>query len=597
MRFLPLLLTVLLLSGCTANSPSEAVMATEPVGYYAPDSPLEMSTQGALRVYPLEETNAYGLRPFGEDLLLFAQEETTCLTVLTGDQLIPKAQLSLPFVLSAQDPSIQLFPDGMRYFDPTKRELVLLDSELNIRHTIAAPEDLVGTPLLSADGNTLYYCTANAVRAWDLESGIRRCIKDMAYEVQSVTGLHCSDSVIQCTITDNGRQRTLFLSAEDGRSQKEFSGDIHVETVGNDYYAVFPNGSVQGLAFGAEEGYALTPRVLDSETFFLPNQRCAVSLSEASMEYYRLSDGRRTAAIQWESDVAPDAVCGSGGYVYLLTYEDGYGCPVILRWDLSRSAVSDDTCYTGPYYSAEHPDEEGLLYCQTYANLLGQRYGIQIKVGKAAAAAEPWDYDFESEYLVPVLENALRNLEQQLSHYPEQVLSETAAHFSSLTICLVRSITGSPESGSLDMATGVQFFDGTDAYVAIAMGEYAQQAFYHELFHAMETHLLTRPTALDRWEELNPNGFKYDYSYLTNKNREAGIYLRQSDRAFIDTYSMSYPKEDKARVMEYAMLPGMDALFQSPIMQAKLRALSDGIREGFDLEDCEEVFLWEQYLE
>ena len=46
---------------------------------------------------------------------------------------------------------------------------------------------------------------------------------------------------------------------------------------------------------------------------------------------------------------------------------------------------------------------------------------------------------------------------------------------------------------------------------------------------------------------------------------------------------MSFEKEDRARIMEYAMTPGHEDLFQSPYMQAKLRQLCLGIREAFGM--------------
>jgi hypothetical protein len=60
---------------------------------------------------------------------------------------------------------------------------------------------------------------------------------------------------------------------------------------------------------------------------------------------------------------------------------------------------------------------------------------------------------------------------------------------------------------------------------------------------------------------------------------------------------MSFPKEDRARIMEYAMLPGNEGMFRASVMQAKLKKLCLGIREAFELEDAPEVFLWEQYLD
>ena len=59
---------------------------------------------------------------------------------------------------------------------------------------------------------------------------------------------------------------------------------------------------------------------------------------------------------------------------------------------------------------------------------------------------------------------------------------------------------------------------------------------------------------------------------------------------------MSYPKEDRARILEYAMTPGHSEYFRSPQMQAKLSQLCQGIREAYGLKKQKEAFLWEQYL-
>ena len=59
---------------------------------------------------------------------------------------------------------------------------------------------------------------------------------------------------------------------------------------------------------------------------------------------------------------------------------------------------------------------------------------------------------------------------------------------------------------------------------------------------------------------------------------------------------MSFPKEDRARIMEYAMLSGNQELFRGQIMQEKLKTLCQGIREAYGLKKSSETFLWEQYL-
>ena len=184
-----------------------------------------------------------------------------------------------------------------------------------------------------------------------------------------------------------------------------------------------------------------------------------------------------------------------------------------------------------------------------------------------------------------------------LSRYPKALLTETAAHFDSLKLCLVQSVTGIAGENSLSTATGIQFLNGSDAHVVLAAGEYMEQALYHELFHVMETHILSHSSALDRWNELNPAGFSYDLDHSANARRNSGVYLDTETRAFIDTYSMSFPREDRARIFEYAMLEDSGHLFASKIMQQKLRAICTGIREAYGLEKSKDIFPWEQYLQ
>ena len=359
----------------------------------------------------------------------------------------------------------------------------------------------------------------------------------------------------------------------------------------------------QALLFGEGEQppLALTPGEITADCVFLPRRNGAVSVfaagsRELRLDYYDLDSGVRRAALTLETDSRPLDLEGTSGGVYILIYSGDYGCDAIYRWDFGGTDVEDPAVCTGPYYTAQSPDLEGLARCQAYAAELSQRFGVEILVWKDAVAEQPWDYDLEPEYLVSVIQRELKLLEQRLSYYPGNILPDTASHFTGLRICLVRAITGTAESGSLDSATGLQFLIGTDAYVALAAGEYSDRALYHELFHVMETHILNESIAFDQWDALNPAGFSYDYDYRANAQRDAGVYLEGENRAFVDTYSMSFPKEDRARIMEYAMLSGNQELFRGQIMQEKLKTLCQGIREAYGLKKSSETFLWEQYL-
>ncbi len=593
----------LLLCGCgqnatalrTVSQEAAATTTTPASGLYDVGSNLEQQTQGAVRTYPLDITDARDLWVFDGGILVFSGEDTT-LTLLTGENLAISARLSLDFPLSAQDPSLQSHGDALSYFDSVSQETVVLDSSLTPVTHIPAPQGLSGTPVLSRDRNTLYYCTSRGLFAWDLESSIHRTVKEMTYPGQSVLGLAAKDTVIQC-ITDTGCQ---FIAADTGRLVKEWHGGIQLQTVGDFFCASFPLGFETALVFGTEENARILLPEQPGDSFFLSRNQALVCASQSgknalTLDYYSLESGRRLSRLQLETSVFPHAFTGEDGYLYLLTEGPTYDCDVIYRWDPTQMPVNEITDYTAAYLL--DPQEADLAQCQAYAQALSAKYGIEILIGKAAVKTQPWDFHLEAETQSSILLRELQLLEARLADYPPSVLSDTAGDFSSLKLCLVRSATGSAASGSVGNATGVQFLEGSDAYVAIVCGRFSQQALYHELFHAMQTHIFTYSIAFDQWETLNPSGFQYDYSYSANAVRDSGIYLQGESRCFIDTYSMSFPKEDRARIFESAMLPGMEACFESQAMQAKLATLCAGIREAYGLEDAPEIFRWEQYLE
>ena len=609
-KALCLLLTCLLLGGCSASPTPESSAPTvqtvpaepEASALYVPEHPLEQAAPGALRIYPLRQ-KAHGLLAMGSNLIALCGGVTTVLTLLTGEDLAVHAGAELDFHLSQDAPSLRIHNESLSYYDPVRRETVILNDRLKDVSRIAAPEGLVGSPILSADRTTLYYCTSTAIRAWNLETGIRRCVKELSYASQELTGLHQEDTILQCRIVKDGEERTLFLAADTGRLLHEVHGNVALDIQGSGYYASVPEGSVRLQLFGqaGQKAQLLTPGDIYAECHYLENQRRLITVSRQKspvLDCYDLDSGLRVASLTIAGDyefVSLTACDEDAVYLLLRDREDS---GILCRWDIfaDASCTGDTQRYVGPRYTEDTPDSAALARCQMEAARLGEKYGIQVLVWKDPLEVMPWDYEFAPEYLAPVLSRELSELDKRLSYFPPEILRGIREHFSSLTICLVRSIQGSPESGSLEEATGVQFYQDGGAYIAIAAGQYAQRALYHELYHVMETRLLTESTALDRWDALNPDGFSYDLDYTANQERSGDEFLQPDTRAFIDTYSMSYPKEDRARILECAMCDGNEALFSSSKMQAKLRCLSRAIREAYGLKQSTEVFRWEQYL-
>lgn len=445
---------------------------------------------------------------------------------------------------------------------------MVLDQTLSEIRRIAAPRDMTGVPILSGDGKTLYYCTATALRCWDLEGGNRRLLRDFAVTGQTLAGLLAGDTLAVCARSG----RTLLVSTRDGRLKYDEEADLDARN--GIWYAALRQDQL--LLFG--EGpqsvrQATTPDLGPAR--FLPRLHGAVSQGTSGLRYFDLSTGLSSELLSLAGPVLQ--IEGDRGSVYILARDPAYDSPVLYRW---VPTLSGENCLS-PY-----PDQD-LTSCRSLAEAMGKRYGLRILIGEDAAG--PWDYDLTPEPLAPITARALELVDKGLSCYPETMLSDALAPFSSLTISLVRSIAGVPGSGGVAAADGLQFFQGTDAFIVLAAGPRTEAEVHHELFHVMETRLLTSSTALDQWDNLNPAGFTYGYG--------SPEYLQGEERAFVDEYSMTLPKEDRARILEAAMTPGNAELFRSPILQEKLKALCHGLREAYGLKTAPEAFLWEQYLE
>ena len=620
-RLIPLLLSLLLLCGCgtapvqeTNAAPTQAptypaVDPTEPGGSYDPDSAVEKETAGAVRAYTISISGAYGMACMGEDVVVFSGADSTTLTKVSGENLYVTAAAHLDRKIDPEDTSVSVSEKGVSYYSRDRHAMVLLDTSLKEVGTIPLPEDVVGEPLMTADRKYVYYCTAGSVRELTVETGISRMLKEMTYPVQRVESVLLGGTVLECSLSDGDDElRTLFLSTEYGQTLWEGEGNIPVTGYGDAWYAILPDGVMDAFVYGGAgmDEQMLIPEDFTASGIYLEAANCLVTVSSledplgVELNCYDLATGLRTSALLLEGSSEPlyMDVCESTGEIFVLCQDLASGHLTLYRWDPAALPTGDELIYSGHHYTLENPDTEGLAECTVYAQHIGSQYGVEVLIGADAAAVSPWNYALAAEYQVPVLKRELAKLDQLLSVYPEGMLRSAAAGANDgvMRICLVRQITGTPESGSLETTGGVCYWADGGLYIALAMGQDMQSVLYHEMYHALENRLLSDSDACYDWEYLNPDGFDYDYNYTDYLTREDSPYLADDTRYFINAYSMTFPAEDRAMILEYAMEPGNEAYFQTDAMQAKLKAICVGIREAYGLEKSPETFLWEQYL-
>lgn len=619
-RYLLILLVVLTLTGCAEDSPGQTMTTAAPSetttapleepGLYDPDSLTEKQTKGAVRSYPLNSDNCSGMAWMGEDFVLFTTGETgTNLTLYTGENLCAVKSAELNCFVFPGDPYVQVNENGVAYFDSNDNSVVFLNPDFQESRRVGLPENIQGTPMLSEDWSTIYYCTDSAIRGLNLDTGISRLVRgECVYQWQSLQQLCWNDQILKWFVSESDTEETTyFISAQTGEIQYSSNVVTDMITEGTWYYACILDGAYPDYLFGhsKEENCVLKPLRSDVSVWPVLELEAVVTTASdetgCNLDYYDLNTGKRTASIRLEQVTGISRIVAdpqSGG-IWILDFSlETYGQSLYL-WQPELSSINDTEIYTAPYYTAENPDLEGLERCKAKAEEISDRYEcVDIIIGEDAKALEPWDHTFQTEYKVVAYENGLTALDQALSRYPEGFLQQLAERTDSgaIRISLLRSINGDAEKGTIPSSGGIQYWMDGNAYIALSMDVTLEQILYHEMFHMIDTYVLTSCVAYDEWNELNPRGFEYDYDYIKNQNRIDFEYLDDENRSFIDMYSMSFPSEDRARIMEYAMLPDNENYFISETMQRKLERLCEGIRIAFDLEDWEEPLPWETYL-
>jgi hypothetical protein len=165
--------------------------------------------------------------------------------------------------------------------------------------------------------------------------------------------------------------------------------------------------------------------------------------------------------------------------------------------------------------------------------------------------------------------------------------------------------------GSLSAKDGIEthppsvggFAQNLGSYYLVALDGYTllKQTVFHEISHVIDARLkwdsAIREDALFReetWLTLQPEGFHYAMTYT--EVPEDLLHFMES-RYFITDYALTYPTEDRARLMESAMCNFTWDFEPGSGTRRKLQYYADCIRDCFDTEGWPERTAWEQVLE
>ena len=261
-----------------------------------------------------------------------------------------------------------------------------------------------------------------------------------------------------------------------------------------------------------------------------------------------------------------------------------------------RSVMADD-------------DPEALALQKSVADTLSQQYDIEIYVGEDCPT-QLLGYKARQMTDVPVIQRALMILDQALEKYPDGFFGQLANERQGrLKFYILGDLF--PDGGdSLETTVGLFTQEESKQYISLnALNpDQLEALIYHEVTHAIDNKLFgisNQTYHSPQWDALNPPGFSYDFSYQNNARQPGRDYIygmslyseNPTEVYFIDNYSRSYPTEDRARIMEYAMgrYP-WENCFTETHLRDKLDYISRDIRNHFDTSGWPEIAWWERAL-
>ncbi len=256
-----------------------------------------------------------------------------------------------------------------------------------------------------------------------------------------------------------------------------------------------------------------------------------------------------------------------------------------------------------------------------YAAAISEEFGIKVLIGKDADLIFP-DYSVTPVEDDVITYRSLCILEETLRLYPDGFFEEFSDDTADgILFCLVGSIN-SKNSETPEDPCGFAYSDGDMEKIVISAGYLSSMRsnLVHEISHAIDYRIEDLGyygglPYLDEkvWADMNPDDFEYYYDYTDEGSvgyEESGSldYTPYSDQYmntgyadgvyFVDSYSKTYPTEDRARLMEAALSEGtLPDYIGGKHIQEKLVYYFSAIRAVWDCSEWPAVTSWEKSLD
>ena len=283
----------------------------------------------------------------------------------------------------------------------------------------------------------------------------------------------------------------------------------------------------------------------------------------------------------------------------------GFSTRVIYAWDYMEDSIGDDDCTIARTTNLRQSFHPGL---EELRRELEDTYGINIYMGKEIEGSD-FGYNLSVVEYEEDIYFGLTNIKEALSIYPDgffKQLSDSGT-IKSLGFYLcgdIKSI-GDGVSNAIGLAT----YMGYERSLALDITYKSEfvKTIHHEISHWIDRFIQDREAlgVISDYEEgfaaLNPVQNYYLYSY--DNYYDKGTYTfwgggyDYRNMYSVDSYSRTFPTEDRARLFENVIEPDNYDFYRSRGVIKKLDYYFTCIRATFDTTGWPEKTVWEQRLD
>lgn len=293
-------------------------------------------------------------------------------------------------------------------------------------------------------------------------------------------------------------------------------------------------------------------------------------------------------------------------YCYSVDLRDGYmffsgnklDVPFCVAWKYEDGTLED---MSKKYVRLNHIPE----YLDNKRKELEEKYDIYIYLGSEAFATDH-DYYLECCTDAYTMYRTLCMVDEVFSWYPRDLFdnlkySETKTFAVYLCDGFIKK-----ESYGIADAVALANTEEYERYIALDVSYYGDMRsnIVHELSHCIDNRIIQEYFATgefdfeEEWLKLNPEDYYYMYDYNETSPFSRYTYpYAEKDAYFIDTYSLTKPTEDRARLFENLVRRsfGYD-YFESSALREKLHFYFDHLRKCLATEEWPEETIWEKKL-